>query len=826
MSAVAIALGTGADLLLGDPRRWHPVAGFGRAAAALERAAYRPSRRAGARPRRRTRRRRDRRGRRRRARGERMAARRAARRLPVDGARRALARRARRSRSPPASRPATSPPGGGASPRSSAATPRRSTGPSCARPRSSRWPRTPSTPSSRRCSGRRSRARPARSATARSTRSTRWSATAATATRASAPRRPRADDVANWPAARIGAGLTVLLAPLVGGDPGAAARAWRRDAPAPSEPERGRRGGGVRGRARRPARRDARLRRARRAPPGCSATAARRARPTSSARCGSPARVVRRGAADRRCVGRPAMKGAAAGRGHRVGRRQERRDRGALPLAPPPGRLGGAVQGAEHGAQLRGHADGRGDRPRAGAAGRRGRRIEPEAAMNPVLIKPAGRAPQPGAADGQPVRGRRRALATRSSSRRCARPVARGARGPARPLRRRRSARAPAARRRSTCAPPTSPTSGSRARPTCRCWWSATSTAAGCSPRCTATLALLEPADQAHVAGFLINKFRGDHAILAPGLEQLRALTGRPTLGVLPWLDGLWLDVEDSLALEAPRRRGAPRPRAATRSRSRCVRLRWMSNFTDVDALAAEPGVERALHALACRRRARRPRVRARVPRPPSRTSSGCAQSGLDRGARSAAPAAATRSSACAAATRCSESGSTTRSRAARGRVDGPRPAAGETTFAREKLLRHAAGHGAAGRRARRRAGYEIRHGHPARHGGEPLIDDGTAAGEGCVAGAVLGTSWHGLLEGDELRRALLAWVRRRRGRRWVPGTAPFAGGARAPPRPPRRPGRRARRHRRPARPDRGRRAGRAARRRGRAAQAAAGEET
>jgi adenosylcobyric acid synthase len=51
-----------------------------------------------------------------------------------------------------------------------------------------------------------------------------------------------------------------------------------------------------------------------------------------------------------------------------------------------------------------------------------------------------------------------------------------------------------------------------------------------------------------------------------------------------------------------------------------------------------------------------------------------------------------------------------------------------------------------------------------------------TASGdEGCLAGAVAGTSWHGLLEGDAFRRALLAWVARRRGRRWTPGTEPFA---------------------------------------------------
>ena len=55
------------------------------------------------------------------------------------------------------------------------------------------------------------------------------------------------------------------------------------------------------------------------------------------------------------------------------------------------------------------------------------------------------------------------------------------------------------------------------------------------------------------------------------------------------------------------------------------------------------------------------------------------------------------------------------------------------------------------------------------------MIDDGSAAGEGCAVGAVLGTSWHGLLEGDAVRRGLLAWVAARRGRRWVAGTEPFA---------------------------------------------------
>src|SRR5699024_11484788 len=53
-------------------------------------------------------------------------------------------------------------------------------------------------------------------------------------------------------------------------------------------------------------------------------------------------------------------------------------------------------------------------------------------------------------------------------------------------------------------------------------------------------LAVLEPADQALVAGFVVNNFRGDPALLRPGLDDLAARTGRPVFGVLPHAEGLW----------------------------------------------------------------------------------------------------------------------------------------------------------------------------------------------------------------------------------------------------------------------------------------------
>ena len=107
------------------------------------------------------------------------------------------------------------------------------------------------------------------------------------------------------------------------------------------------------------------------------------------------------------------------------------------------------------------------------------------------------------------------------------------------------------------------------------------------------TLALLSREDQALLAGFVVNKFRGDVALLEPGLDRLRELTGRPVLGVLPWIPGLWLDAEDSLSLGAGPEAGssaAPGPDGEV-LRVAVIRLPRISNFTDTDPLIAEPGV-------------------------------------------------------------------------------------------------------------------------------------------------------------------------------------------------------------------------------------------
>ncbi|WP_300084048.1 cobyric acid synthase [Propioniciclava sp.] len=100
--------------------------------------------------------------------------------------------------------------------------------------------------------------------------------------------------------------------------------------------------------------------------------------------------------------------------------------------------------------------------------------------------------------------------------------------------------------------------------------------------------AISDDDDRATLAGYLINKFRGDQSVLDPGLVELTARTGLPCLGVVPWLDQVWLDSEDALAFAKwPRLPG----RAGT-LRVAAVRFPRISNATDLDALAAEPGLD------------------------------------------------------------------------------------------------------------------------------------------------------------------------------------------------------------------------------------------
>lgn len=271
------------------------------------------------------------------------------------------------------------------------------------------------------------------------------------------------------------------------------------------------------------------------------------------------------------------------------------------------------------------------------------------------------------------------------------------------------------------------------------------------------TLALLEPADQALVAGFVINKFRGAPELLQPGLEMLDQLTGRPTYGVLPWLDGLWLDVEDSLALGAER--GATGiPHGAEPLRIAVLRLPRISNFTDIDALTVEPGVEvrfvTEAHEVADPDLVIVPGTRATVA-----DLDWLRERGLDAAlARRAAQARPVLGICGGHQMLAREIHDPVESR--RGTVAGLGLLPTRAAFAPDKTLARPHGH-AYGHPV---AGYEIHH-------GTVTVDwpaappDTVTFLDGCRSGSVFGTTWHGALENNGFRRALLADIAWRVGR-------------------------------------------------------------
>ena len=97
------------------------------------------------------------------------------------------------------------------------------------------------------------------------------------------------------------------------------------------------------------------------------------------------------------------------------------------------------------------------------------------------------------------------------------------------------------------------------------------------------TLSCLSESERRRIVGFVINRFRGDISLLEPGLEWLEEKTGKPVLGVLPYLHGLYLDAEDAVQ---PAQTGRGHFRVVVPSLPR------MSNHTDFDALRAHPDVD------------------------------------------------------------------------------------------------------------------------------------------------------------------------------------------------------------------------------------------
>ncbi len=101
------------------------------------------------------------------------------------------------------------------------------------------------------------------------------------------------------------------------------------------------------------------------------------------------------------------------------------------------------------------------------------------------------------------------------------------------------------------------------------------------------TLALLSESEQARIKGFVINRFRGDIALLQPGLDWLEQYTGKPVLGVLPYFQGLHLEAEDAL----PQTADFIAPTQHEHLRIIVPALPRISNHTDFDPLRLHPQV-------------------------------------------------------------------------------------------------------------------------------------------------------------------------------------------------------------------------------------------
>lgn len=271
------------------------------------------------------------------------------------------------------------------------------------------------------------------------------------------------------------------------------------------------------------------------------------------------------------------------------------------------------------------------------------------------------------------------------------------------------------------------------------------------------TWALVDDADRSHLRAYVINKFRGERAVLQPGLAEITRRTSMPCLGVLPWLDDVWLDGED--ALDVARWRHDPRADPET-LRVAVVRLPRISNATDVDALAHTPGVavEVTTNAAACA-------AADLVVLPGTRaTVSDLAwlrARDIDAVVRARHAAGRPTLGICGGYEMLAttihddlESGA--------GTVPGIGVLPVAVTFgARTTARAHHAWRGHAA------AGYEIHHGVCRRTG--PVEEDFL---DGVRVGATFGTMMHGALEDDALRPAFLAEVARLAGSPWTPDAA------------------------------------------------------
>jgi adenosylcobyric acid synthase len=291
------------------------------------------------------------------------------------------------------------------------------------------------------------------------------------------------------------------------------------------------------------------------------------------------------------------------------------------------------------------------------------------------------------------------------------------------------------------------------------------------------TVELLPPELRSLIKAFVVNKLRGDPALLRDGPAELQRRCGVPTIGVLPWApECMPIDGEDSLALrrwpwtaQTDRSHGG----APAALEVAAIRLPRLANFTDLDPLAAEPGV--SLRLVSGVEELGSPHL---VVIPGSKATVADLEwlraSGLADAIRSLAEG----SPACTILGICA--GYQMLGQA----IEDPHcvesPMAGSfqglgllpttTIFKAHKITARRSGLAL----DQRVEGYEIHHGMT-----QPvapwMVLDGQPEGSSAAEGAVVGTSLHGLFEADGFRSAFLSAVAERSGRCWEPSGVCFA---------------------------------------------------
>ncbi len=282
------------------------------------------------------------------------------------------------------------------------------------------------------------------------------------------------------------------------------------------------------------------------------------------------------------------------------------------------------------------------------------------------------------------------------------------------------------------------------------------------------TVALLPDDLRPLVRGFIVNKLRGDPALLAEGPAELERRCGVPMLGVLPYLHGVTLDAEDSLSLPAatpaqggtaaPAQGGTAAPGAGVRLDIAVVRFPRIANFTDLDPLAMESGVGvRFVDGPAA---LGRPDL---VVLPGTKATVADLEWLRGRGLDRAIEASGARVLGICGGYQMMGRTIVDAIESGRGEVAGLGWLDATTVFAPSKVTRQRRGHalfaaqGAARAQDQRVTGYQIHHGRVT--GADPwiLLDDAYGAGpEGSRQGRFSGTTLHGLFEEDGFRTAFL----------------------------------------------------------------------